>query len=123
MPRLRPWIWELVPHYEKVTYHWLVKNRVMESDDLSMVIKYRDRTPADVICGERTFHARDGENEKELVCTVIGDHGEMPHIGVDAECADMTCEHWRQGRRHIVITGFSIRVAAGSTAPPGGGSV
>lgn len=100
-----PWIWEVVPNYHDSVYGWVVRNRVMHSDQSGVTIRYRPRTTFDVICGERTDHPDRGV---EVVCSIVGDHAEMPHVGVPAACADMTCSCAERGSYHLVIVGLSI---------------
>ncbi len=39
---------------------------------------------------------------------MVGGHGEAPHVGVPAECADMTCNCSAFGSYHLVMIRFAI---------------
>lgn len=119
----RPWIWQLVPGYlDSKGYRWVTKNVVMHNDDTGVTIRYRWRNAEeDVICGARTtcpgypnnaakdFRGIDYSQPYEVVCNIVGDHAEMPHIGVPAACADMTCDCKSYGSYHLVIVGMTIK--------------
>lgn len=116
-----PWIWEVVPGYlESEGFRWIRKNVVMTDDSTGVTIRYRPRRKEDVICGARTLHPGypnakrgytwrpDPRQPYEAACTILGDHAEVPHVGVPAECADMTCQCAMYGSYHLVITSLSI---------------
>lgn len=116
----RPWLHEI--HGDPLLYRWLVKNRVMRNDEHGIEITYRARRDDDVVCGARTIRTgipgfkgyswrADQSIDHEVVCSVVGDHGETPHIGVPADCADMVCQCRAYGSYHLVIVGFARRAA------------
>lgn len=110
-----PWLWEVVPGYfASKGYRWLQRNVVMRNDETGVTIRYRPRRPDDAICGARTIHPEhpagvdcaDPGHGQELVCTIPADwHAELPHVGVPAACADMTCTCRTV---HLVIVGVAI---------------
>lgn len=114
----RPWLHEL---YGDLMYRWLTKNVLMRDDEHGVEIRYRGRTSDDVICGARTIRRGivgfkqvyswrvDQSVDHEVVCNMVGDHGEVPHVGVPAECADMTCQCSNYGSYHLVMVGFAIK--------------
>lgn len=113
----RPWLHEL---YDNLMYRWLVKDRHMRDDKQGVEIRYRYRRNDDVICGARTIRPgipdfkgyswrMDQSVDHEVACTVAVDHAEMPHVGVPADCADMTCKCSEYGCHHLVIIGFAVK--------------
>lgn len=115
---LIPWLHQL---YDNPMYSWVVKNQVMFDPKNGIELRYKARTPEDVICGARTMRPpiigftdypwrQDCSIEHEVVCTILGNHGESPHVGVPAECADMKCECSKHGSFHLVIVGISLGV-------------
>lgn len=117
-----PWIWEMVPGYlTEGTYRWVEYNRVIHNDATGVTITYRRRHPDHVICGARTMHPgfpnakkdypwrADQSVPHEAVCTIVGDHAEVPHVGVPADCADMICRCSDYGSFHLVIVSLTIR--------------
>lgn len=117
----RPWLHDL--YGDALMYRWLIKNRLMRNDDHGVELTYKTRTDADEICGARTIRPgipdfkgyswrMDQSVDHEVVCTAVGDHGEMPHVGVPADCADMTCQCFRYGCDHLVIVGFAVKPGA-----------
>jgi hypothetical protein len=118
MPLREAWLHETYPN---AIYRWWVTNKVMRCDENGVELTYRPRRPDDVICGARTirpgiegftkrFHFRaDQSVPHEVVCNFVGDHGEAPHVGVPAECADMECRCSSYGSYHLVMVGFAIR--------------
>jgi hypothetical protein len=107
--------------YPNAMYRWLRVNERMRCDENGVELTYRPRRPDDVICGERTirpgiegyterFHfGTDQSIPHEVVCTFVGEHGEAPHVGVPAECADMECRCSSYGSYHLVMIGFTVR--------------
>lgn len=113
-----PWLHELFG--DDLKYRWLIRDRLMRNDEHGIELTYRGRRSDDVICGERTIRPgipgfkgyswrMDQSVPHEVVCTHVGDHGEIPHVGVPADCADMTCKCRSYGCVHLVIVGFAIK--------------
>lgn len=119
----RPWIWEVIPGYlDSEGYRWVIKNQVMRNDDTGVTIRYHPRRPGHVICGARTVCPGYPKSSKDwrgvdysqpygVVCNIVGDHGELPHIGAPADCADMTCSCSKRGCFHLVIVSVEIGAA------------
>lgn len=118
----RPWIWQVIPGYlDSAGYRWVTRNRVMHNDETGVTIRYRPRQQEDVICGARGVcpgfprsHVDDGRGidytqPYDVVCNLVGDHGELPHVGAPAACADMTCRCKEFGSYHLVIVGVTIK--------------
>jgi hypothetical protein len=115
-----PWLHEM---YDDLMYRWVVKNRLMRNDEHGLELTYKGRTGGDVICGERTIRPgipgakgyswrMDQSVDHEVVCTIVGEHREVPHVGVPADCADMTCRCAAYGCHHLVIVGFAMKPTA-----------
>ncbi len=128
-PRI-PWIWEVIPGYNEAKgYRWVTKNVVMHNDETGVTIRYHRRTPDHVICGARTVHpgypnaqardwkGRDYRQPYDVVCNIVGDHAEMPHVGVDAICADMACDCKNYGSFHLVIVGMTFSTPTPKAEP------
>lgn len=120
----RPWLHEL--RGNDLMYRWLTKNILMRNDEHGIEIRYRYRKPDDVICGARTIRPgipgckgyswrMDQSVDHEVVCNMVGDHGEAPHVGVPADCADMTCKCSQYGSYHLVMVEFAVRSEATPT--------
>ena len=116
----RPWIWEVVPGYRDTAgYRWVQKHVVLTNDETGVTIRYRPRLDDDDICGARTvcpgypksrkdWRGVDYSQPYEVVCNVVGDHGEMPHVGGPADCVDMVCDCKARGCYHLVLVSVSI---------------
>ena len=115
-----PWLHELFDLTGG--YRWITRNQLMRHDGTGVEISYRPRWPEDVICGAEIikpgmpgatapwWYPVDPSQDHDAVCTVVGEHDEIPHIGVPADCARQTCDCYRNGSYHLVIVGFAIRL-------------
>lgn len=115
-----PWLHELYKDSPPL-YIWVVKNKIMRDNKNGIELIYKDREDSDIICGERTTHPGipnfkgyswrlDQSVEHEVVCTIIGNHSETPHVGVPSDCADMKCKCKKYGCQHLVIVGIKLGV-------------
>lgn len=123
---MTPWLHDL---FGDLRYRWVIQNRVMRDDEHGVEITYLPRRDEHEICGARTVRPgipgfsgyswrADQSVDHEVVCTVVGDHAEAPHVGVPAECADMVCACPSFGCEHLVIVGFAIKPARHTAGLP-----
>lgn len=117
--RPQVWLHDLYP--TGLQYRWLQKNVRMRCDEHGVEVGYRPRRDDDVICGATTLRPGDPTAAKppwwypvdpskpyEVGCTILGEHADTPHIGVPLSCAEQTCDCWKNGSYHLVITGMTI---------------
>lgn len=113
------WLHDLYP--TGLAYRWVQKNAHMRCDEHDVEVFYRARHDDDTICGATTTRPGDPTAPKppwwypvdptkpyEVGCTIIGDHRDSPHIGVPLACAEQTCDCWKNGSYHLVITRLTI---------------